>query len=278
MMENRKGILYLVPTPIGNIEDITYRSLKVLNDVDFIFCEDTRISKELLNYYKINKKLISSNEHNEEKRVELMLNYLKSNQNIAIITDRGTPIISDPGYILVKRAIEENFEIVALPGANAATTALIISGLEPYPYLFYGFLKGNNKKKIENLNNLKKIKYTMIFYESVHHIKETLDLIYSVFGNRKIAICRELTKLYEECIRDNLENLIKNINNITLKGEFVIVVEGNKNSVDYSDLSLIEHVNMYISDGFDKMESIKKTSNDLKLSKSEVYKKYHEGS
>ena len=274
MMENRKGILYLVPTPIGNIEDITYRSLKVLNDVDFIFCEDTRISKELLNYYKINKKLISSNEHNEEKRVELMLNYLKSNQ----ITDRGTPIISDPGYILVKRAIEENFEIVALPGANAATTALIISGLEPYPYLFYGFLKGNNKKKIENLNNLKKIKYTMIFYESVHHIKETLDLIYSVFGNRKIAICRELTKLYEECIRDNLENLIKNINNITLKGEFVIVVEGNKNSVDYSDLSLIEHVNMYISDGFDKMESIKKTSNDLKLSKSEVYKKYHEGS
>jgi len=277
-MENRKGILYLVPTPIGNIEDITYRSLKVLNDVDFIFCEDTRISKELLNYYKINKKLISSNEHNEEKRVELMLNYLKSNQNIAIITDRGTPIISDPGYILVKRAIEENFEIVALPGANAATTALIISGLEPYPYLFYGFLKGNNKKKIENLNNLKKIKYTMIFYESVHHIKETLDLIYSVFGNRKIAICRELTKLYEECIRDNLENLIKNINNITLKGEFVIVVEGNKNSVDYSDLSLIEHVNMYISDGFDKLESIKKTSNDLKLSKSEVYKKYHEGS
>ena len=278
MMENRKGILYLVPTPIGNIEDITYRSLKVLNDVDFIFCEDTRISKELLNYYKINKKLISSNEHNEEKRVELMLNYLKSNQNIAIITDRGTPIISDPGYILVKRAIEENFEIVALPGANAATTALIISGLEPYPYLFYGFLKGNNKKKIENLNNLKKIKYTMIFYESVHHIKETLDLIYSVFGNRKMAICRELTKLYEECIRDNLEDLIKNINNITLKGEFVIVVEGNKNSADYSDLSLIEHVNMYISDGFDKMESIKKTSNDLKLSKSEVYKKYHEGS
>ena len=277
MMENKKGILYLVPTPIGNIEDITYRSLKVLNDVDFIFCEDTRISKELLNYYKINKKLLSSNEHNEEKRVELMLNCLKSNQNIAIITDRGTPIISDPGYILVKRAIEENLEIVALPGANAATTALIISGLEPYPYLFYGFLKGNNKKKIENLNNLKKIKYTMIFYESVHHIKETLDLIYSVFGNRKIAICRELTKLYEECIRDNLENLIKNINNITLKGEFVIVVEGNKNSVDYSDLSLIEHVNMYISDGFDKMESIKKTSNDLKLSKSEVYKKYHEG-
>lgn len=277
MMENKKGILYLVPTPIGNIEDITYRSLKILNDVDFIFCEDTRISKELLNYYKINKKLISSNEHNEEKRVELMLNCLKSNQNIAIITDRGTPIISDPGYILVKRAIEENLEIVALPGANAATTALIISGLEPYPYLFYGFLKGNNKKKIENLNNLKKIKYTMIFYESVHHIKETLDLIYSVFGNRKIAICRELTKLYEECIRDNLENLIKNINNITLKGEFVIVVEGNKNSVDYSDLSLIEHVNMYISDGFDKMESIKKTSNDLKLSKSEVYKKYHEG-
>jgi hypothetical protein len=276
-MENKKGILYLVPTPIGNIEDITYRSLKVLNDVDFIFCEDTRISKELLNYYKINKKLLSSNEHNEEKRVELMLNCLKSNQNIAIITDRGTPIISDPGYILVKRAIEENLEIVALPGANAATTALIISGLEPYPYLFYGFLKGNNKKKIENLNNLKKIKYTMIFYESVHHIKETLDLIYSVFGNRKIAICRELTKLYEECIRDNLENLIKNINNITLKGEFVIVVEGNKNSVDYSDLSLIEHVNMYISDGFDKMESIKKTSNDLKLSKSEVYKKYHEG-
>lgn len=277
MMENKKGILYLVPTPIGNIEDITYRSLKVLNNVDFIFCEDTRISKELLNYYKINKKLISSNEHNEEKRVELMLNCLKSNQNIAIITDRGTPIISDPGYILVKRAIEENFEIVALPGANAATTALIISGLEPYPYLFYGFLKGNNKKKIENLNNLKKIKYTMIFYESVHHIKETLDLIYSVFGNRKIAICRELTKLYEECIRDNLENLIKNINNIILKGEFVIVVEGNKNSIDYSDLSLIEHVNMYISDGFDKMESIKKTSNDLKLSKSEVYKKYHEG-
>ena len=271
MMENKKGILYLVPTPIGNMEDITYRALRILNEVDVIFCEDTRVSKELLNYYKIKKNLISSNEQNENKRIELLLNYLNSNQNVAIITDRGTPIISDPGYILVKKAIEENYEIVALPGANAATTALIISGLNPYPYIFYGFLKGNNKKKIENL------KYTMIFYESVHHLKDTLNLIYSVFGNRKIAICRELTKIYEECIRDDIENIINNFDNVTLKGEFVIVVEGNKNEIDYSDLDLVEHVDMYISDGLDKMEAIKQTSKDLKLSKSEVYKKYHEG-
>lgn len=277
MMENKKGILYLVPTPIGNMEDITYRALRILNEVDVIFCEDTRVSKELLNYYKIKKNLISSNEQNENKRIELLLNYLNSNQNVAIITDRGTPIISDPGYILVKKAIEENCEIVALPGANAATTALIISGLNPYPYIFYGFLKGNNKKKIENLKFLKNIKYTMIFYESVHHLKDTLNLIYFVFGNRKIAICRELTKVYEECVRDDLENIINNFDNIILKGEFVIVVEGNKSEIDYSDLDLVEHVGMYISDGFDKMEAIKQTSKDLKLSKSEVYKKYHEG-
>lgn len=276
-MENKKGILYLVPTPIGNMEDITYRALKVLNEVDVIFCEDTRISKELLKFYKITKKLISSNEQNELKRTELMINYLSSNKNVAIITDRGTPIISDPGYILVKKAIEEGYEVIGLPGANAATTALIISGLNPYPYLFYGFLKGNNKKKIENLKNLQKIKYSIIFYESVHHIQETLNLIYSVFGNRRVAICRELTKMYEECVRDELENIINNFNIITLKGEFVIVVEGNNNDVDYSDLNLIDHVNLYISDGFEKMEAIKKTSKDLNLSKSEVYKKYHEG-
>jgi len=276
-MENKKGILYLVPTPIGNMEDITYRALKVLNEVEVIFCEDTRISKELLKFYKITKKLISSNEQNELKRTELMINYLSSNKNVAIITDRGTPIISDPGYILVKKAIEEGYEVIGLPGANAATTALIISGLNPYPYLFYGFLKGNNKKKIENLKNLQKIKYSIIFYESVHHIQETLNLIYSVFGNRRVAICRELTKMYEECVRDELENIINNFNVITLKGEFVIVVEGNNNDVDYSDLNLIDHVNLYISDGFEKMEAIKKTSKDLNLSKSEVYKKYHEG-
>ena len=276
-MENKKGILYLVPTPIGNMEDITYRALKVLNEVEVIFCEDTRISKELLKFYKITKKLISSNEQNELKRIELMINYLSSNKNVAIITDRGTPIISDPGYILVKKAIEEGYEVIGLPGANAATTALIISGLNPYPYLFYGFLKGNNKKKIENLKNLKKIKYSIIFYESVHHIQETLNLIYSVFGNRRVAICRELTKMYEECVRDELENIINNFNVIMLKGEFVIVVEGNNNDVDYSDLNLIDHVNLYISDGFEKMEAIKKTSKDLNLSKSEVYKKYHEG-
>lgn len=276
-MENKKGILYLVPTPIGNMEDITYRALKVLNEVDVIFCEDTRISKELLKFYKITKNLISSNEQNELKRTELMINYLSSNKNVAIITDRGTPIISDPGYILVKKAIEEGYEVIGLPGANAATTALIISGLNPYPYLFYGFLKGNNKKKIENLKNLQKIKYSIIFYESVHHIQETLNLIYSVFGNRRVAICRELTKMYEECVRDDLENIINNFNVITLKGEFVIVVEGNNNDVDYSDLNLIDHVNLYISDGFEKMEAIKKTSKDLNLSKSEVYKKYHEG-
>ncbi len=276
-MENKKGILYLVPTPIGNMEDITYRALKVLNEVDVIFCEDTRISKELLKFYKITKNLISSNEQNELKRTELMINYLSSNKNVAIITDRGTPIISDPGYILVKKAIEEGYEVIGLPGANAATTALIISGLNPYPYLFYGFLKGNNKKKIENLKNLQKIKYSIIFYESVHHIQETLNLIYSVFDNRRVAICRELTKMYEECVRDELENIINNFNVITLKGEFVIVVEGNNNDVDYSDLNLIDHVNLYISDGFEKMEAIKKTSKDLNLSKSEVYKKYHEG-
>ena len=276
-MENKKGILYLVPTPIGNMEDITYRALKVLNEVDVIFCEDTRISKELLKFYKITKNLISSNEQNELKRTELMINYLSSNKNVAIITDRGTPIISDPGYILVKKAIEEGYEVIGLPGANAATTALIISGFNPYPYLFYGFLKGNNKKKIENLKNLQKIKYSIIFYESVHHIQETLNLVYSVFGNRRVAICRELTKMYEECVRDELENIINNFNVITLKGEFVIVVEGNNNDVDYSDLNLIDHVNLYISDGFEKMEAIKKTSKDLNLSKSEVYKKYHEG-
>ena len=213
--------LYIVPTPIGNLEDITIRALNILKEVDVIFAEDTRTTKQLLNHYNITNKLVASHLYNETQNEEKELKYLKENKNIAIVSDRGTPVISDPGYILVKTAIENNYNVVCLPGPTAVIPALVMSGLSGGPFMFYGFLNSKESKRKKELETLKSITYPIAFYEAPHRLIKTLNNIYEIFGNRKIAIVREISKKYEEVIRGTVENLLKTVEN--LKGEIVII-------------------------------------------------------
>ena len=266
--------LYLVPTPIGNIEDITIRAINVLKSVDIILCEDTRDSSVLLNKYDINKKLVSCHQFNELSVVNKVLSYLADGLNIALITDQGTPIISDPGYVLAREIIKNGFNVISLPGATAFVPALTSSGIEPSPFLFYGFLNSKSSKQKKELESLKNYSFSIIFYESVHRIRETLKNILDTMGDRNICLCRELTKVHEEYIRGKVSEVLDNLN--LLKGEFVIIVEGNKNLVDFSDLSVVDHVKMYLDDMSEK-EAIKKVALERNVAKSIIYKEYHEG-
>ena len=269
---NNTPSLYLIPTPIGNLDDITYRAVKVLEEVEVIFSEDTRVTLNLLNNFGIKKKLISLHEHNENDIKEKVLDYLKLGFSVGLVTDRGTPIISDPGYKTVKYVSDNNFNVIALPGATAFVCALIASGISPQPFLFYGFLNSKDSRKKEELELLKDVEYTMIFYEAPHRNINTLNIMLDIFGNRKISISREITKKFETIYRGNLNDIIKNIPE---KGEFVIVVSGNDEKEVISDLSIKESVNLYIKAGFDVMSSIKKVARDKKLPKNEIYKEYH---
>lgn len=268
--------LYIVPTPIGNLDDITLRTLNVLKDSEVIFCEDTRVTRQLLNYYNINKKLISNHEHNEYAVKEKILEYLKNGYNISVVSDRGTPGISDPGEIAVRCAIENNYNVVCLPGANALIPALIMSGLNTKPFMFYGFLNNKSTKQKEELESLKNIESTIIFYEAPHRLKTTLSSIYTVFGDRKIALVREISKLHEEVIRDNISQIIEIAD--TLKGEFVIVVEKyTKPEEDYSQLDIKKQVEQFINDGLSEKEAIKKVAKLRGVIKNEIYQEYHRG-
>ena len=265
--------LYIVPTPIGNLEDITIRALNILKEVDVIFAEDTRTTKQLLNHYNITNKLVASHLYNETQNEEKELKYLKENKNIAIVSDRGTPVISDPGYILVKTAIENNYNVVCLPGPTAVIPALVMSGLSGGPFMFYGFLNSKESKRKKELETLKSITYPIAFYEAPHRLIKTLNNIYEIFGNRKIAIVREISKKYEEVIRETVENILKTVEN--LKDEIVIVVEGNQEIKTFDNLSIKEHVNLYIEDGLTTNEAIKKVAKERSVSKSEIYSEYH---
>ena len=265
--------LYLIPTPIGNLDDITVRSLNTLKTVDVVLCEDTRDTGLLLSHYDIKKKLVSCHEYNEDKMIETVVGMLKEGLNIGLVTDQGTPIISDPGYIVSRGVIEAGYNVISLPGATAFVPALTSSGIEPSPFLFYGFLNSKSSKQKTELSTLKSLKYTIIFYESVHRMKETLENMLEVLGNRKIAVCRELSKIHEEIVRDNISNIIPLVD--TMKGEFVIVVEGNKELVDFSELDVIEHVKMYVEDGLSEMDAIKKVAKERGVAKSIIYSEYH---
>lgn len=264
--------LYLIPTPIGNLDDITLRALNVLNTVDEVLCEDTRDTGILLGHYDIKKKLVSCHEFNEEKMVEYVVSQLKKGYNLGLVTDQGTPIISDPGYIVSRGVIQAGFNVISLPGATAFVPALTSSGIDPSPFLFYGFLSAKNSKQIEELNSLKDLKYTFIIYESVHRLKSTLENMLEVLGDRKIALCRELSKIYEEYIRGNISEVIPLAD--SLKGEFVIVVEGNKSVVDYSNLDVVQHVSLYLSD-MSEMDAIKRVAKERGVAKSVIYQEYH---
>lgn len=265
--------VYLIPTPIGNLEDITLRAINILKEVDVIFSEDTRVTALLLNHLNIKKKLIPSHEYNESENKDKLLEYLKDNKNVGIVTDRGTPIISDPGYELVKIALEHSYNVVGLPGPTALIPALITSGLEPSPFLFYGFLNSKDSKREKELEELKKEKATLIFYESPHRLEKMLESMLKILGNRKISISREISKKFEEVIRGNIEEVIRQMNNI--KGEYVIIVEGNKDSVDYTKITIIDHVNSYIKAGNSINEAIKLVAKDRGVSKKEIYNEYH---
>ena len=271
------GKLYLVATPIGNLEDITIRALNVLKNVDLIAAEDTRHSLGLLNHFEIKKPLISYYKEVEKKKSDVIIEELKKGKDVAVVSDAGTPGISDPGEEIVKKAIEEGIEVIPIPGAVAFVNALIVSGMNTREFSFIGFLSANKKEKKEKLEEIKNETRTLIFYEAPHKIKNTLEAMYDVLGNRKVVLARELTKIHEEFIRDTLDNLIKIED---FKGEFVIIVEGAKESKkdieinNLNNLSLEEHYNYYLGQNLDKKEIIKRIAKDRNVNKNEIYQKF----
>ncbi|MBW9171708.1 16S rRNA (cytidine(1402)-2'-O)-methyltransferase [Clostridium estertheticum] len=273
------GKLYLVPTPIGNLKDITLRALEVLESVDIIAAEDTRQSLKLLNHFNIKKILISYHKFNELGKSDDIIRQVKEGKNIAIISDAGTPGISDPGSVIVSKCIEQNIEFVVLPGATAITTALVYSGLDTTKFIFRGFLPRENKERKPIIDDLINRSETLIFYEAPHRLLSTLEFLYENIGNRKISMCRELTKLYEEIIRLTLEQAIEYYKQNSPRGEYVLVVEGkSKEAIDkderakWDSLTIEEHIQKYMDDGINKKDAMKLVAKDRNLPKSEIYK------
>ncbi len=273
------GKLFLVATPIGNLQDITLRALDTLRNVDLIAAEDTRQTLKLLNHFNIKKPLISCHKYNENEKSILLIHKLKDGKDIALVSDAGTPGISDPGSIMVKNCIEHGIEFEIMPGATAVTTALVYSGLDTSKFTFMGFLPRENKNRRDVLESIKNRMETLIFYEAPHRLTNTLEALANVLGNRHIAICRELTKVHEEILRFTLEEAMNYYESNDAKGEFVLVVEGKdekellrEESEKWINLSIEKHIKMYMENGLDKKEAIKKVAKDRKLSKSEIYK------
>ena len=270
------GKLYICPTPIGNLEDITYRTLRVLNEVDLIAAEDTRHSVKLLNHFEISKPLTSYFEHNKDTKGIYLINKLLEGENIALISDAGMPWISDPGEDLIKLAIENNIEVDVLPGASAFVIALVGSGLNTHKFAFEGFLDRDKKLRRSRLEEIKEEDRTMIFYESPHRLKDTLKDMLKILGNREISVNRELTKKYQEVIREDIETVINIFNEKEVKGEFVLIVDGFKGEKtlanDHSNLNEREYVEVLLSEGMSKKDAIKVVCKERKLKKDFVYK------
>ena len=270
------GKLYICPTPIGNLEDMTYRTIRILNEVDLIAAEDTRHSIKLLNHFEISKPLTSYHEHNKDSKGGYLINKLLEGENIALISDAGMPGISDPGEDIIKQAIEHNIDIEVLPGATASITALVGSGLETAKFAFEGFLDRDKKVRRNQLEELKEERRTIIVYESPHRLKDTLKDMLKVLGNRRIAVNREITKKYQEIIREDIETVINIFNEKEVKGEFVLIVEGFKGEKtvqnSYEDLTEREYVITLMENGMDKKDAIKTVCKDRKLKKDVVYK------
>ena len=269
--------LYLVATPIGNLGDMTPRCIEILKSVDLIAAEDTRHTKKLCHVFEITTPLTSYHEHNKGSKGEHLITLLAEGKNIALVSDAGLPCISDPGYEVVAAAIEAGYAVVPIPGANAALSALIASGLVPQPFLFYGFLNRIKSKKKKELGDLKDQPFTTIYYESPHRVKETLETMLTILGNRRIVIARELTKQYEEFIRGTVEEVLAVVDE--LRGEMVIIVEGavekKEEAAWWQDFDIIAHVDYYVKQGFSTNESIKRVAKERKLAKNEVYRLYH---
>ena len=262
------GKLYLIPTPIGNLEDITQRALNILKEVDIVYAEDTRETFNLLKYYNINKKIESCHKYSEMKHKDKIISLLKEGKNIGYVTDRGTPLISDPGNVIVDEAINNNITVIALPGPNALLPAINMSGLSNQRFLFYGFLNSKKSLAKKELLDLKGIKQTLIFYESPFRINDTVKLMKDIFGNRKASIVREISKIHEEVLRGTLDDLIELSNSI--KGEIVLLVEGN-NDIIVDDNNYEELVNNLIKKGYTKRDAIKEISKEYNINKNKIY-------
>ncbi len=268
------GVLYLVATPIGNLEDITYRAVRILNEVDFIAAEDTRHTLKLLNHFDIHKPMISYYEHNIRERGEKIIARLKEGQSAALVSDAGTPAISDPGEDIVRLCAEEHIRVIPVPGAVAAINALICSALPTARFSFEGFLSVNKKSRVEHLESVKNSPYTLIFYEAPHKLQNTLRDMLKAFGDRKITVARELTKKYEEFLYTTLSDAITHFEATPPKGEFVLIIEGaseTKETSVFDNMSVLEHINYYIASGLDKKEAMKKVAQDRGVSKREIY-------
>ena len=270
------GKLYIVATPIGNLGDITLRAIDVLKNVDLIAAEDTRHTLKLLNHLEISKPLISYHRHNEDVKSKLLIEKLEEGQDIALVSDAGTPGICDPGHEIIKECIEKNIEIIPIPGACAMVNALICSGLDTSEFTFLGFLPLNKKSRKEKLNEIKNAKNTIIIYEAPHKLKTTLLDLKEIVEDRKIVLAREITKIHEEFVRGKIDDIINVVDNI--KGEIVILIEKNvtveKKVENFSNITLEEHYKMYERQGLDKKEIIKKIAKDRKVNKNEIYQKF----
>ena len=268
-----KGTLYIVATPIGNLEDITLRALRVLKEVDLIAAEDTRQTLKLLNHYEINKPLISYHRHNEETKSEILIEKLRNGENIALVSDAGTPGICDPGEEVIKKAIEDNIEVIPIPGACAMINALIVSGISTKEFEFLGFLPLNKKLRRQKLKEIENSSKTIIIYEAPHKMKTTLGDLKEILKDRKIVLARELTKIHEEFIRKSIDELLSEID--TIKGEMILIIEGNKidteESKNFDEISLEDHYKLYEEKGLNKKEIIKQIAKDRNVNKNEIY-------
>lgn len=276
--QKETGTLYIVATPIGNLEDITLRAINVLKNVDLIAAEDTRHTLKLLNHLEISKPLISYHRHNEEIKTKELINKLLEGKNIALVSDAGTPVISDPGGEIVKEAIKEEIKIIPIPGPCALITALIASGMDAKEFTFIGFLPQNKKNRKEKLEQIKNAENTLILYEAPHKLLQTLEELKSIIDKRKVVLAKELTKIHEEFKMGTIEELQKDI--INPKGEYVIIIEKNEKTKEQiklenlNNLTIEEHYKYYEETGLDKKEIIKKVAKDRNLNKNEVYKKF----
>ncbi|BAM46170.1 16S rRNA (cytidine(1402)-2'-O)-methyltransferase [Amphibacillus xylanus] len=278
---NQSGTLYVVPTPIGNLEDLTIRSLNILKTVDLIGAEDTRNTRKLLSHYEIHCPLTSYHEHSEQSKLDYLVSELKNGKQVAIVSDAGMPGISDPGTVLIQRAIEEDINVVVLPGANAALCALVGSGLPTDQFYFYGFLPRKNKERKQAWDELLMQKSTIILYESPYRLVDTLKELKEHLGNRRMAVARELTKKFEEYIRGSVDEVLEWAKTGIIKGEFCLVVEGSDGIVLndtewWKELTINEHVDHYIeSEQLMSKEAIKKVAKDRGLQKRDIYQIYH---
>lgn len=270
------GILYIVATPIGNLDDITLRAIKTLEEADIIAAEDTRHTLKLLNHLNISKPLISYYKQTEKVKTEILMEKLNEGKNIALVSDAGTPVISDPGEEIVRVALKNNVKVVPIPGPCALITALISSGISAKEFCFIGFLPVNKKEKDEKLKEIAEDTKTHIFYEAPHKLIATLTEMQNILGDRTICLARELTKIHEEFVSDTISNILEKIQEP--KGEYVIVVEGSKVSkkevekTKLNEMSIEEHYKYYENLGYEKREIIKRIAKDRNVNKNEIYK------